>query len=305
MIPIAAVIAAATAIGVGTERRYAAGASKVAGRLMSLVLWIVLPVAAFFNLAALHFDAGVGAGLAFAWVAVAVTLFAAYAIGTWVLDLPRPWVGALMCVAVFGNTGYLGLPFNAALFGFDHIGTAVVYDVLVSSSLLVTVGFSIGAGFGTVASRPRDRVKAFFTRNPPLWATAAGLIAPDSLAPDWAVDGSRILVFAILPIGFYAVGVTLSREGEAGAARFPPPLDAPTVTGIVLKVLLLPGVLIGLATAFGADVPDTYPVQAAMCTGVNTILIADEYGLDRGLTASVIAWTTAVVVTVGLVVALL
>ena len=43
----------------------------------------------------------------------------------------------------------------------------------------------------------------------------------------------------------------------------------------------------------------------SMSTGINTMLIADEYGLDRGLTAAVIAWTTAIVVAVWLVVALL
>ena len=304
MIPIAAVIGAATAIGVGAEHRWADGATRVAGRLMSWVLWFAMPVAAFFNLAALHFDARIGAGLVFAYVAFAVTLGLAYVIGTYVLRLGRPAVGALMCVAVFGNTGYLGLPFNAALFGFDHIGTAVVYDVLVSSSLLVTVGFSIGAAFGTVASRPSERVRAFISRNPPLWATVAGLLAPEALAPDWAVDASRILVFAVLPIGFFAVGVTLSREAEEGAAKFPPPMNAPVLTGIVLKLLVVPGVLLALA-ALIADVPDTYPVQAAMCTGINTMLIADEYGLDRALAAAVIAWTTVIVVAVGLVVALL
>ena len=303
MIPIAAVIAAATAIGVGAEHRWSDAAERVARRLMSIVLWVVLPIAAFFNLAALQFDAGIGIGLVFAYVAVAVTLAAAYGIGTYVLRLPRPAVGALMCVAVFGNTGYLGLPFNAALFGFDHLGTAVVYDVLVSSTLLVTVGFSIGAGFGTIASRRRDRVKVFFTRNPPLWATVAGLLAPEALAPDVLVDASRLLVFAILPIGFFAVGVTLAREAEEGAAKFPPPLNAPVLTGIALKLALVPGVLLGLSLPI-ADVPDTYFVQAAMATGINTILIADEYGLDRGLAAAVIAWTTAIVVAVGLVVAL-
>lgn len=305
MIPIAAVIAAATAVGVGAEHRWADGASRAAGRLMTLVLWVVLPIAAFFNLAALEFHAGVAAGLAFAYVAVGATLALAYVVGTHVLRLSRPAVGALMCVVAFGNTGYLGLPFNAALFGFDHIGTAVVYDVLISSSLLVTVGFSIGAAFGTIATRKRDRVKAFFARNPPLWATAAGLLAPEALAPEWAVDASRILVFTILPIGFFAVGVTLAREAEAGAARFPPPLNPPVLIGILLKLALVPAVLIGLAVLSGTDVPDTYPVQAAMATGINTILIADEYGLDRGLTAAVIAWTTTIVVAVGLVVALL
>jgi hypothetical protein len=304
VIPIAAVIVAATAIGVGTEHRWPAGATRLVGRLMKIVLWVVMPIAVFFNLAALHFDAGVGLGLAFAYVAVAITLFLAYAVGTWVLRLPRQWVGALMCVSVFGNTGYLGLPFNAALFGFDHIGTAVVYDVLVSSLLLVTVGFSIGAAFGTVATRARDRVRAFFTRNPPFWASVAGLLAPESLAPHWAVDASRVLVFATLPIGFYAVGVTLSREAEEGAAKFPPPLDAPTLAGIVLKLMVLPGIVLTLA-ALIRHVPSTYPVQAAMASGINSILVAEQYGLERGLVASVIAWTTAIVVVVGLFVTLL
>ena len=304
MIPIAAVIGAATAIGVGAEHRWSEGADRLARRLMSLVLWVVLPIAAFFNLAAVQFDASIGLGLVFAYAAVGLTLAVAYAIGTWVLRLPRVAVGALMLVAVFGNTGYLGLPFNAALFGFDQIGTAVVYDVLVSASLLVTVGFSIGAAFGAIAEAPRDRVRVFFTRNPALWATVAGLLAPEVLAPGWAVDASRVLIFAILPIGFFAVGVTLAREAEEGAAKFPPPLGRPVVAGIALKLALVPAVLIGLS-ALIRDVPDTYPVQAAMSTGINTMLIADEYGLDRGLTAAVIAWTTAIVVAVGLVVALL
>jgi predicted permease len=303
VIPIAAVIAAATAIGVGAEHRFQHAATRLARRLMSIVLWFVLPIAIFFNLAALHFDAGVGIGIAFAYAAAAVTVSLAYVIGAWVLRLPRPWVGALMCVSLLGNTGYLGLPFSAALFGFDHIGTAVVYDVLVSTTLLVTVGFSIGAAFGTVATRARDRLRVFLTRNPPIWAAVAGLLAPEALAPEWAVDGSRVLVFAILPIGFFVVGVTLSREAEEGAAKFPPPIDAPVLAGIVLKLLVMPGVLLALA-ALIRDVPDTYPVQAAMSSGINTILIADEYGLERGLTASVIAWTTAIVVVVGLFVTL-
>jgi malate permease and related proteins len=304
VIPIAAVIGASTVLGVGAEHRWAESANRLARWLMSAVLWFALPVAAFFNLAALHFDARIGAGLAFAYVSFAVTLTLAYLVGTYVLRLSRPAVGALMCVSVFGNTGYLGLPFNAALFGFDHIGTAVVWDVLVSSTLLVTVGFSIGAAFGTVASAPRDRFKAFLSRNPPLWATVAGLLAPSWMAPDVLVNASRILVFAVLPIGFFAVGVTLSREAEDGATKFPPPFDVRVAAGVALKLLVLPGVLLALA-ALAGEVPDTFPVQAAMSTGINTMLIADEYGLDRGLTAAVIAWTTAIVVTVGLVVALL
>ena len=71
----------------------------------------------------------------------------------------------------------------------------------------------------------RERTIAFFTRNPPLYAALAALVAPDALAPDILVDLSRVLVVAILPLGFFAVGTMLAEEGDAGALEFPPALS--------------------------------------------------------------------------------
>jgi predicted permease len=42
-----------------------------------------------------------------------------------------------------------------------------------------------------------------------------------------------------------------------------------------------------------------------MACGINTVLIAHAYGMDRSLAASAIAWSTAIVVTTGLIVSLL
>jgi predicted permease len=303
VIPIAAVIGVATAIGFGAEHRWKLGAERLASRLMWAVLWVLLPFVVFFNLATMQFTARVGAGIAFAYVATGGAIFVAWFVGTRVLRLPRPSVGTLMGVSAFGNTGYLGLPFVAALLGFDQLGNAVVYDTLVSTALLVTVGFSIGAGFGTIAEAPRDRVAAFFLRNPPLVAAVLGLLAPAVLAPDWAVDASRVAVIAILPIGFFAVGVTLAAEAEADRMRFPPPVTAPVAVGVALKLLVPAAILLALSAAF-VDVPDAYLTQAAMAAGINNLVIANEYGLDRRLAAACIAWSTAIVVAVGVVVAL-
>lgn len=303
MIPLAAVIGAATAAGVGAERRFGRGAERLAERLILAMQWVLTPVVVFFNIAALELTARVGAGIAFAYAGLAVTVGLAYLVGTYVLRLPRTGVGALMVVSGLANTGYLGLPFTAALFGFDELPNAVAYDVLVSAIALVTVGFGLGAAFGTVGSRPRERVAAFFTRNPILWATAAGFAAPQALAPEWAVNASQLLVLALLPIGFFAVGVTLAAEAEEGALRFPPVLDAPVGTAIVLKLLVPPAVVLGLSRLL-IDVPESYVTQSAMASAINSIVVANAYGLDRRLTAAAIAWTTAIVVATGLVVAL-
>jgi malate permease and related proteins len=305
VIPIALTIAAATAVGFGVEQRWGELRSQqLANRVLQLMLWILLPPIVFLNIADLHVSAGVGLGVLFGYVGVAAAMLAAYAIGKWALHLSRPSIGALMLAAGLGNTGYLGLPFTAALFGFDDVGDAIVYDILVSGISLLTIAFAVGAAFGTVAEAPRDRVAAFFSRNPGLWAGLAGALAPAALSPEWAVDASRIAVFAMLPLGFFVVGVTLASEAEEGAIRFPPPLTTPVGVALGLKLLLTPAVVFGLSLAI-IDVPDSYISQAAMACGINSVLIAHVYGLDRSLAASAITWSTGVVVAAGLMVALI
>jgi predicted permease len=209
-----------------------------------------------------------------------------------------------MVVAGFANTGYLGLPFSAALFGLDELPNAVAYDVVVTTLGIFTIGFGIGAAFGTVGDRPAERVAAFFARNPLLWACAAGFLAPAALAPDWAVDSSQVVVFALLPLGFFVVGVTLALEAEDGAVRFPPPLTPAVGTAVFLRLLMAPAVVLALSATV-LEVPDPYLSQAAMASAINGIVVAHQYGLDRALVASVIAWSTTIVVAAGLAVALL
>ena len=305
MIAIAAVIAAATAVGFWVEHRYgeerAGRAAKVVIRVM---LWVMLPPVAFVNLARLDPSTGVLAGLLFGLAGLGVALALAYAIGTRVLKLPRPAVGGLMLVSGFANTGYLGLPFTAALFGTDELPNAIVYDLVLTTVGIFSIGFSIGAGFGTVASGARDRVKVFFSRNPAIWGCILGLLAPASLSPDWAFDASHVIVFALLPFGFFVVGVTLATEAEAGVIRFPPPLTRPVLVALGLKLLAVPGVVLALSATVH-EVPESFPAQAAMASAINSILIGHEYGLDSSLIASAIAWSTGIVVVAGLAVSLL
>lgn len=303
MIPIAAVIVTATAVGFGMEHRLGERAEALARRILWVMLWMLLPPVIFFNIATLELTAKVGAGIGFAYAALLAVLGTAYVVGTYALRLPRPAVGALMVTAALANTGYLGLPFSAALFGLDELPNAIAYDIVVSTVALITIGFSIGAAFGTAAKRPRERAVAFFSRNPALWAGGAALLAPAFLTPDWAVDASRAVVFAILPLGFFVVGVTLAAEADEGVLRFPPPFSRPVGVALGLRLLLAPGIMLALSQGVH-EVPESYLSQAGMASAINGLLIAHEYGLDRALVASVIAWSSAIVVAGGLALAL-
>jgi predicted permease len=143
----------------------------------------------------------------------------------------------------------------------------------------------------------RERVGAFFTRNPPLYAAVLALVAPDSLAPDVLVDASRIAIVAILPLGFFAVGAALTEEAEEGALPVPPPLERPVAATVAIRLAVAPGLLYLFALPF-IDLPGPYLLLAAMPCGINTMVVTHAYGLDLRLTAESVAWSTALAIVV-------
>jgi predicted permease len=298
VLPIVAAIVAATAAGVWAQHRYGERTARAARRSLMLVLYLVLPPAVFFNLARASLDLDAGLGIVLGLISLSILALCAWLVAARILGLARPAVGATICAALVVNSGYLGYPVVAALLGFGALSEAVAYDVLVAAPALLLGAFAVGAAFGDRAGEGvRERTIAFLTRNPALYAAIAALAAPDALAPDVLVDASRVAIIAILPIGFFAVGSALAAEAADGRIGFPPPLDAPVVSAVVLRIVAGPALLFALALPV-IDLPDTYLLLAAMPTGLNTIIVAHAYGLDLRIAAGAIAWSTAVAVTV-------
>lgn len=297
---VALTIGAALAGGVGAERRLGARAGRGARALLRVMLFALQPFVTFFNLARLHVTAGVGAGVLFGWLALLAAGAIAWVIGRRVLGLARPSAGTLTNVAMQGNTSYLGLPLCAALLGSGALSEAVAYDALVQGPVFLTVVFAVAAATGTRAGESaRERLRAFVARNPPLLAAVAGLLAPAALAPDTLVSASRVLVFALLPLGFFAVGVTLAEEAADGAVAVPPPLTRRVAVAVALRILVAPALLMALSLAV-PGVPAAFLLLAAMPVGVNAITVAHVYGLDLPLAAGAIAWSTLLVVVAGI-----
>ena len=303
MAVVALAIVASTGIGLAAEQRWHRRAVWVSRRLMDLMVWGLLPFIAFFVVARLHLGGGVGAGLALGYVELAIVATLAYLAGTRVFHLPRPAVGSLVCVVLLANTGYFGIPVNAALLGRHAIGQAIAWDTLVSTIVLYTAGFAVGAAFGTRAGEGLgERVRAFLTRNPVLYAVVLALVVPDKLAPGVMVHIAETVSYSLLPLGFFILGVNLMGEREEGALRFPPPMTPPIATAMVLRMVVAPLLLAGLS-ALLISVPKAYLLQAAMPSGINSLLVGHLYGLDLRLASSAIAWSTVIAVIAALVAA--
>jgi predicted permease len=299
---VALTIAVAVAIGAEAERQAGERASALARRVLEAMLYVLTPFAAFFNIAHLQVTGDVRGSVVAGWLALILAGTIGWLLGRFVLRLPPPSYGVLINNGLQANTGYLGLPLCAAVLGLDHLSEAVAYDTLVQLPVFLIGAFAAAAATGTRAGATRrERARAFFLRNPALLATLAGLLAPDSLAPDPLVDAARIVVFAMLPLGFFAIGVTLAAEAEEGQLRFPPPLTREIAVALVLRLAIAPVLLFVLAEPF-VDLPPAFLILAAMPAGLSSITLAHAYGLDVRLAAGSIAWSTTVAVAVALAV---
>lgn len=291
---------AATAIGIACERR-TAWAGPLSKRILAVMLYGLVPYVSFVNFAHLHISAGGGVGIALAYAAIVTDGLLAWWVGRRVLGLRAPAVGALICTVILVNTGYLGLPVVSAALGTGHLPDAVAYDQLISSPMLLIVGFAIGALFGTRGGdSPRARLKAYLSRNPPLLAVIAGLLTPASVVPVAALSVSHVVVLALLPLGFFVVGVNLSAERREDAAPLLERPDRRVTAAVGLRLLTVPAIL-GTVSLLVIHLPGAYLVQAAMPTGINSLIVGHAYGLDQRLIATVIVWSTLVVLAGGLV----
>jgi predicted permease len=290
--------------GVWSEVRRPREAVALARRLLLVMLYGLVPPVIFFNLAAASIGVDNAVGIGIGLVNMALVGTVVWFVASRLLRLGRPQTGAVICAAIVANTTYLGHPLTVALLGRDHLPTGVLFDVLVGGPTLMFGAFGVGAAFGTRAGEGmRERVRAFFTRNPPLYAAVLGLLAPKALAPTVLVDASQVLAVAILPLGFFTVGATLAEGAEQGELPLPPPLTRPVALATGGRLALAPALLMLLSAPL-IDLPSAYRLMSAMPTGINALVVSHAYGLDNRIVAEAITWSTAIVI-VGALVSLL
>lgn len=292
---------AGAGVGVWSEKRRPREAVALARKLLLVMLYVLVPPVIFFNLAAASISVDNGIGIAIGLFNMALIGVAVWFVAARLLRLGRPQTGAVLCAAIVANTTYLGYPLTVALLGRDHLSTGVLFDVLVGGPTLMFGAFGVGAAFGTKAGEGMsERVRAFFTRNPPLYAAVLGLLAPDALAPQVLVDASQILAVAILPLGFFAVGATLAEGAEQGELPLPPPMSKPVALATSGRLVLAPALLMLLSAPL-IDLPSAYRLMSAMPTGINALVVSHAYGLDNRIVAETITWSTAIVILAALV----
>jgi len=194
----------------------------------------------------------------------------------------------MMLSAAFGNVMYLGLPVITEMLGAQYGYAAVLYDLLASTPVLLTIGVFIAARYGSGKTASLRSSLKRVAGLPPLWGVAAGLAVQLAgiTVPQMLLDAATLMGKAVIPVMTFTVGLALDFRD---VRRLPIALPA-----LAIKLILAPvmawwiGSKLGLA---GAMLQAT-AIEGAMPVMVLSLVIADEFNLDVPLAAACITVST-------------
>jgi len=217
-----------------------------------------------------------------------------------VIGLKDASFGAL--VTAFPNTGFMGVPLLAALFGPAIVGpmiATILIDMFVTSSLclaLAQAGGAGGAGGGVRAGALRSLRGAL--ANPMPWAIAlGGTLGALGWRPVGPVDAVvKMLADAASPVALFTIGAVLWRAGQHAHTRTARKRYVPLA---LAKLLLHPALVFAVAIgARAAGAPLTQlqlmaiTLTAALPSAANVAMLAERFGADNGRIARIIMTST-------------
>jgi hypothetical protein len=214
-----------------------------------------------------------------------------------VVGLKDASFGAL--VTAFPNTGFMGVPLLAALFGPAIVGpmiATILIDMFVTSSLCIALAQAGGASGGARTAALRSLRGAL--SNPMPWAIAAGgALGALGWRPAGPVDAVvKMLADAATPVALFTIGAVLWRAGQHAHTRTALRRYVPQA---LAKLLLHPALVFALALAAraaGAPLTDlqvtAITLTAALPSAANVAMLAERFGADNGRIARIILTST-------------
>lgn len=264
---------------------------RVRHALSVTTLHFFLPALAFSLIASARADKSF---LSVPLTAAVVTLvgiaggFAAYKLLPWFKTISRPEFGVMILAASFGNVTYLGLPVINEMLGTQFGYVAILYDLLATTPILLTLGVFIAARYGSGEAVSVSESLKRVLKLPPLWAVVAGIAVNFGGVeiPRLVLDATSLMGKAVIPIMIFTVGLALDFR-DLKRLRV-------AVPALVIKLIVSPLIAwwIGSQLGMTTDAVKGVVIEGAMPVMVLSLVIADEFDLDVPLAAACIAVST-------------
>lgn len=260
-------------------------------QLNTVALNFFLPALVFHGVATTDLSGGTVVALAVGVSAYTIGMMAIAYVGARTLDLSEAILPGIVLASAFPNSGFVGIPLMAFVYG-DLGRTTATLFLTVQSVLLYTLGIYVVSAdnddTGTM-----DAVREVF-RLPLVYAVAAAaLMRAFGLVPP--VDGTFMTTVdtvgsASVPLMLTVVGIQLADVNLRAFRR--------TTVPTVLKLVVAPVVGAGIALAIGFSDPrvsNIFVIECATPAAVTPLALTIAYGDPSGDTLSTAEYMSSVI----------
>ena len=200
------------------------------------------------------------------------------------LDDKRLW--SVLVTIMIANTGFMGYPVSLGIYGSEGFLRAIFCDIATMTTFIL-LSFLLVLKFGGDYKKAVKKIALF----PPLWAIILGLSFNTFNIPIGSVLDNTInyLAGGTVPLIMLSLGITINLKGLARNTSM-------VAFTSVMKLLIFPlmaFVIVTLLNLSGLqhDIPI---VQAAMPSGMLSLILAITYTLDYELSSDCILIDTVI-----------
>ena len=252
------------------------------------VLQVALPAVIIAKISKVTFDADVVLPIAVAWSVMLIAI-AAVLIASRILKWNRSITGALLLVAVLGNTSFLGLGMVESLLGADHLASAIAYDQVGTFVGLALWGSFVASTYGVGENGWRPVLKRL-SRFGPFLALLASLVFRITDLPADVYPILNGIGKTVAPVAMCALGLRFTLSVSRS-------VQVPALLGLISKMAVLPGLVYVVAVLVGSPYDlawSTSILQAAAPPMVTAGVVAVGAGLSAELVAFMVGVGTLV-----------
>jgi len=206
--------------------------------LIKFIIYISLPALVIYNVYSLKLEKNVFLIVISGWFVIFFSICISFFIGK-LLNLERKTLSTFVIMATFGNTSFLGIPFQKALLGEEAIKYAIIFDQL-ASFIPVIVLSPLIISYGSLTKVKID-IKKIITF-PPFIALFSGFILSNFYIPEFIIKAFKELGMTVIPIALFSIGMNLRFSNvlrdlkEVSIILFIKMLAVPIVFITVLKI---------------------------------------------------------------------
>lgn len=206
----------------------------------------------------------------------------------WTPTLNPATKGTFIIASMIGNTGFVGLGIIPTLLHDSDMSWAVFFSVTQNLIGTYGIGVLIASYYGH-SDEPNSIGKLLknLLTVPSLWAFAISYLTQSVPFPEWGETIVESSLLFVVPASFLLMGMRLIQLNglqSLKAAAIP----------VLLKILVLP-TIVGIGTTLiglTGDARLSVVLMAGMPSAFASLILAEEYNLDRELASSSIAFST-------------